>query len=250
MSDGGRPVAVVTGAASGVGRASALRLAGDGYAVACVDRQAEAVVAVAAEITAAGGTAIAVAGDLARPEAIAAIAATATAWRGRVDVLAHVAGIHLRAHTAETSVEAWDRLHAVNLRAPFLLTQALLESLLAAEGAVVAVSSLAGQQGWPYSAAYSASKGGLVTLMRSLALEFGPRGLRVNVVCPGAVDTPMTAGLPPLEGADPAIAKRGRGLRGTAATPDDVAASVCFLASPAARHVSGAVLTVDGGASA
>jgi NAD(P)-dependent dehydrogenase (short-subunit alcohol dehydrogenase family) len=236
-------IAVVTGAAGGIGRATVRALAGRGAAVVGVDVDAAAL---ATALTGIDG--LAVEADLSDPDAIARAAAAAAGWRGRVDILAHVAGINRYAHATDISVADWDRIHAVNLRAPFLLTQALLAPLLAARGAVVAVSSVAGLTGWPYLSAYAASKGGLTMLMRSLAAEYGARGLRCNVVCPGSVDTAMAARGEPLPGSDPAVLKRGTGLTGRRARPAEIAAAICFLASDEASFISGAVVPVDGGA--
>jgi meso-butanediol dehydrogenase/(S,S)-butanediol dehydrogenase/diacetyl reductase len=243
-------VALVTGAASGVGRATATLLAERGAAVACLDRRGPDVDSLAAEIVAAGGEALGIECELRDPPAIDAALARALAWRPRLDVLAHVAGLGLRRRVEDTSIEDWERVLEVNLRAPFLLTRAAIDPLVASGGAVVAVSSLAGLAGWPYSTVYSASKGGLVTMMRSLALELGPRGVRVNVVCPGGIETPLLDDLDDIPDADPTIAKRGRGLDETLATPAQIAAAICFLASPDASHVNGTTLTVDGGATA
>jgi meso-butanediol dehydrogenase / (S,S)-butanediol dehydrogenase / diacetyl reductase len=243
-------VALVTGAASGVGRATAEQLAGRGAAVACLDRRGDDVEALARDIAAAGGEALGIECELRDPASIEAALARALEWRPRLDALAHVAGLGLRRRVEDVSLEDWERVVEVNLRAPFLLTRAAIDPLILSGGAVVAVSSLAGLSGWPYSTVYSASKGGLVTMMRSLALELGPRGVRVNVVCPGGIDTPLLDDLDDISDADPTIAKRGRGLDGTLATPAEVAAAICFLASPAASHINGTTLTVDGGATA
>jgi NAD(P)-dependent dehydrogenase (short-subunit alcohol dehydrogenase family) len=243
-------VALVTGAASGVGRATADLLAARGAAVVCVDRRREEVEALAAEIAAAGGEALGVESELRDPASIDAALARSLEWRPRLDVLAHVAGLGLRRRAEDTSLDDWERVIEVNLRAPFLLTRAAIGPLVESGSAVVAVSSLAGLEGWPYSTVYGASKGGLVTMMRSFALELGPRGVRVNVVCPGGVDTPLLDDLDDIPDADPTIAKRGRGLDDTLATPDQVATAICFLASSDASHINGTTLTVDGGATA
>jgi NAD(P)-dependent dehydrogenase (short-subunit alcohol dehydrogenase family) len=243
-------VALVTGAASGVGRATAELLAARGAAVACLDRRGPEVESLAGEIGAAGGEALGVECDLRDPDAIDRALAATLAWRGRLDVLVHVAGIGLRRRAEDIAAADWDRTIEINLRAPFLLTRAAVDALVEARGAVVAVSSLAGLAGWPYSTVYSASKGGLVTMMRSFALELGPRGVRVNIVCPGGVDTPLLDDLDEIVAPDPASAKRGLGLDDTLASPAEVAAAIAFLASPDASHVNGTTLTVDGGASA
>jgi NAD(P)-dependent dehydrogenase (short-subunit alcohol dehydrogenase family) len=249
-SDFAGKVALVTGAASGVGRATAELLAERAAAVACVDRRGPDVEALAADIASAGGDAIGIECELRDPVSIDAALARALEWRPRLDVLAHVAGLGLRRRAEDTSLDDWDRVTEVNLRAPFLLTRAAIGPLVASGGAVVTVSSLAGLAGWPYSAVYAASKGGLVTMMRSLALELGPRGVRVNLVCPGGIDSPMLDDLDDIPDADPTIAKRGRGLDGTLAIPAEIAAAICFLASPDASHVNGTTLTIDGGATA
>lgn len=243
-------VALVTGAASGVGRATAEMLASRGAAVVCVDRLGGEVEALATEISSAGGDAIGIECDLRDSAAIDAALARALEWRPRLDVLAHVAGLGLRRRAEDTTPEDWERVIEVNLRAPFLLTRAAIDALVESKGAVVAVSSLAGLAGWPYSTAYAASKGGLTTMMRSFALELGPRGVRVNVVCPGGIETPMLDYLEEIADPHPASAKRGRGLDDTLAAPSEVAAAICFLASPAASHINGTTLTVDGGATA
>jgi NAD(P)-dependent dehydrogenase (short-subunit alcohol dehydrogenase family) len=243
-------VALVTGAASGVGRATAELLAARGAAVVCIDRRGEEVEALAAEIAAAGGEALGVECELRDPSSIDAVLSRALHWRPRLDVLAHVAGLGLRRRAEDTSLDDWERVIEVNLRAPFLLTRAAIDPLVESRGAVVAVSSLAGLEGWPYSTVYAASKGGLVTMMRSFALELGPRGVRVNVVCPGGIETPLLDDLDDIPDADPTIAKRGRGLDETLATPTQIATTICFLASPDASHINGTTLTVDGGATA
>jgi NAD(P)-dependent dehydrogenase (short-subunit alcohol dehydrogenase family) len=243
-------VALVTGAASGVGRATAELLAARGAAVACLDRRGEEVRELADRILAGGGEALGVECDLRDPSAIQTALTIALQWRPRLDLLAHVAGVGLRRRAEDVAAADWDRTIEINLRAPFLLTRAAIGPLVESRGAVVAVSSLAGLEGWPYSTVYAASKGGLVTMMRSFALELGPRGVRVNVVCPGGIDTPLLDDLDEIADPDDAATKRGRGLDDTLAAPAEVATAIAFLASPDASHINGTTLTVDGGATA
>jgi len=245
---GAADVALVTGAASGIGRATALALAARGADVACLDRDAAGAQAVADEIGAAGGDALMLACDLADPAAIELAVERCAAWRDRLDVLAHVAGLLHVGPTEAVTLEQWQLMLDVNLRAPFLLTQRTLPLLLRGRGAVVAVASVAALRGWPYTIAYAAAKAGLVATMRTLAVEYGARGLRANVVCPGRVETPMVAGWEVPPGIDPALARDGIGLTGRSARPEDVAAAIAFLASEEASHISGAVLPVEGGA--
>jgi NAD(P)-dependent dehydrogenase (short-subunit alcohol dehydrogenase family) len=168
---------------------------------------------------------------------------------GRLDTIALVAGIGQRGPATDLAVEEWDRVLTVNLRAPFLLAREAFPHLRETCGSVVAVSSIAGLQGWPYAAAYSASKGGLVTLMRTLALEFGVDGVRVNVVCPGSVDTGLASGMRTLEFEEhPALRRPPGGIDGRPGTAEEVAATIAFLASAEASYVNGTVLRIDGGA--
>lgn len=238
--------ALVTGAASGVGRATALMLAARGAEVCLLDRAGEEAERVAAELDGA----IAISCDLASLEEIEAAAVRVCAWRPELDVLVHAAGVGQRGHSDEVTPAEWQRVVDVNLRAPFFLTQALLPQLSAVGGAVVAVASIAGLAGWPYSAVYSASKGGLVTMIRSLAIELGPRGVRLNAVCPGGVDTPMLDDFAPLPGEDASLAKRGPVLDADLSQPEEIATVICFLASPEATRITGTTLTIDAGTTA
>jgi meso-butanediol dehydrogenase/(S,S)-butanediol dehydrogenase/diacetyl reductase len=242
-------VAVVTGAASGIGRATVEKLAAQGDRVLAVDRDAAGLAELRSDRSPADTAVVTVAADLAEPEAAASVVAEAVERWGRIDVLALVAGVGQFGASDGVELSEWERVLNVNLRAPFLLTQAAIAHLRRARGCVVAVSSIAGVQGWPYSAVYAASKGGLVTMMRSLALEYGPAGVRVNVVCPGGVDTGMTAAFRGAAiPADGRVSKPTAGLEGRKADPAEIASVIAFLASPEASFVNGAVLRADGGA--
>ncbi len=255
-------VAFVTGAASGIGRATALRLAGEGAAVALVDRQAQAVAEAAEQVAhETGARTAAFACDVAGSEAVGETARKAEAELGPVDVLANVAGVGDTAGLGgiETlSDERWNAVLAVNLSGAFYCCRALLPGMAArGRGAVVNVSSLAGRSksagGGP---AYTASKAGLLGLTRHLAFDYGPRGVRVNAICPGGVDTPMLrAGLAEAAASPEDAAARQARVAAyrwfmpieRLSTPDEQAAAIAFLASDDASYVNGVALDVNGG---
>jgi meso-butanediol dehydrogenase/(S,S)-butanediol dehydrogenase/diacetyl reductase len=241
-------VALVTGAASGIGRATAVRLATSGYRVVAVDRDPAGLESLAAELAGTSEVMCRTA-DLADPSVPGTLIADAAAQWGRLDLLVLVAGIGQRGPATSIPLELWDLVIDVNLRAPFLLAREAFSHLKETNGSVVAVSSIAGLQGWPYAAAYSASKGGLITLMRTLALEFGVEGVRVNVICPGSVETGLATGMRRLEFEEhPALRRPPGGIDGRIGTPEEIADAIAFLGSPAASYVNGAVLRADGGA--
>lgn len=239
---GEAPVAVVTGAAGGIGRAVVRSLLDRGHRVLAVDRDPVGLEAVREHQV---ETLVL---DLATPSSAGAIVQRALAWSGRIDTLALVAGVAQLGRTETVTVAQWDEVMEVNLRAPFLLAQAAMPELVRTRGSIVAVASVAGLQGWAYGAAYAASKAGLVGVMRSLAQEYGGLGVRVNVVAPGGVETAMASDRQPTDDLDPTVRKRSTGLEGRRARPAEVADVICYLASPEAGFVNGAVVPVDGGA--
>jgi meso-butanediol dehydrogenase / (S,S)-butanediol dehydrogenase / diacetyl reductase len=231
-------VALVTGAASGIGRATAIRLRDEGARVAGLD---------VAPVDVDGVHGIGC--DVRDEDQVAAAVAAAARWGGRIDLLANVAGVASSAHTTDVTLAEWDRILAVNLTGTFLACRAALPHLIAARGAVVNVASLAGVRGWRYSAAYSAAKGGVVALTRALAVEYAPDGVRVACVCPGSVDTPLKRDLVPAPDQDPRLAGHARALLDPpVADPAEVAAAIAYLGSAEARFATGAVLRLDGGA--
>jgi len=241
-------VVLVTGAASGIGRASAVRLASEGAILLCADRNLAGVEETVADL---GGEAAACALDVADSISCEAAVAAAIGRWGRLDALCNIAGIGGFGHAAEIDDASWRRLIDINLTGVFAMSRAALPHLLASQGNIVNIASAAGLVGTPYAAAYSASKAGVVGLTRSLAVEYATRGVRVNAICPGAVDTPLIAGgFDAIEGVEPRLFERMTPLLGPMARPEDIAAAVAFLASDDARFITGAILAVDGGQTA
>lgn len=239
-------VALVTGAASGIGRATALRLAREGASLLCTDVQETALAETAEEADGLGsGKVLFETCDVSDPAQVHASVAACVELHGRLDVLCNIGGILRFAHSTQVALEDWNRVLAVNLTGTFLMCQAALPHLLEQRGNIVNTSSTSALAGLPWGAAYSASKGGVLALTRSLAVEYGKQGLRVNAVCPGSIKTPMAFGTPLPEGADPDLVKRVMPLdefRG----PETVASTIAFLASEDGAHVNGESIRVDG----
>jgi NAD(P)-dependent dehydrogenase (short-subunit alcohol dehydrogenase family) len=239
-------VALVTGAGSGIGRAVALRLSGAGASVLGVDVNHDGL----DETRRQAGDGLSVhQADLSDPDACVAAVADCVNRFGRLDVLGNVAGIYRIAHTTQMSREDYRKVMAVNLDAYFFLAQAAIPHLLEAGGNIVNIASNAGLQGVPYSAAYCMSKGGVVQLTRSLAVEFLKTPLRVNAIAPAGTNTNIAAETTFPPDMDPDLAARMAGLRGLV-EPDEVAALFCFLASEDARSITGAIYTIDNGLTA
>jgi len=239
-------VALVTGAASGIGRATALRLAQEGAALFCLDVQAGPVEELLKQARELGARAEGRACDVGDREQVRAAVAACIEQFGRLDCLVHMAGVLQMGHFADLDLATWNRVLTVNLTGTFLVCQAALPHLEESAGNIVTAASTASLAGLPYGAAYAASKGGVQALTRALAVEYGRRGVRVNAVCPGSIDTPMTqrSGLP--ADADPRLVRRQMPLdrpRG----PEVVAGLVALLASEDGAHINGEEIRVDGG---
>lgn len=240
-------VAAVTGAASGIGRATAIRLGEEGASVACLDLQVGAAEETAKTIADAGGHAFAAACNVAdAADATSAIAATVDRY-GRLDVLCNIAGIGHFADDLTETLEWWNRIIGVNLTGTFIMSQAALPHLLTTKGTIVNTASTAGMKGQPWSSAYSASKGGVIALTQTMAVNWGRQGVRVNCVAPGGVTTPITDQFTDVpEGADLELMARIMPFS-RFGEPSELAAVFAFLASDEASYVNGFVVRVDGG---
>ncbi len=236
-------VALVTGAGSGIGRATALRLAAEGAAVLGIDIDGERLDET--RRLASGPVALWQA-DLADPDACAGAVARCVDQLGRLDVLGNIAGIYRAEHTTKVSRDDYRRIMAVNLDSYFFLAQSAIPHLLETGGNIVNIASNAGLQGLPYSAAYCMSKGGVIQLTRALAVEFLKTPLRVNAIAPAGTNTNISASTSFPADMDVDLVTRMAGLRGMA-EPEEIAALFSFLASAEARSVTGAVYTIDNG---
>lgn len=239
--------ALVTGAASGIGRATAIRLASEGALLVCADVDAAGAEETAQIITAEGGEASSGLLDVSNLESVDAIIAHATDRLGGLDILANIAGILRPGHTLALPATDFDETIAINLTGTFYMCRAALPSLLDGGGAIVNMASAAAFQGVPYNAAYCASKAGVVGLTQSLAAEYARREVRVNCICPGGVETPMTQAGFAVADIDPALMARTAPLMPRVGTPEEIAALVAYLASDEAGYMTGSAVKIDGG---
>jgi NAD(P)-dependent dehydrogenase (short-subunit alcohol dehydrogenase family) len=242
-------VAVVTGAASGIGRATAVLLAAEGAAVLAVDVDPRGE-DVARAIEASGGRVAFMHADISRERECEAVVSTAVDLHGGVDVLVNSAGVVRRATVLETSETDWDRVMEVNVKAIYLLAREAIPTMIArGGGAIVNIASGWGLAAGPRAAVYCASKGAVVQLTKAMAIDHAGEGVRVNCVCPGDVDTPMLAQeASELDTEDEAFREdAARRPSGRIGRPEEIARVVCFLAGDASGYVTGASVVVDGG---
>lgn len=237
----------LTGAASGMGRASALQFAAEGAHLYCVDLNGDGAEQTAADIRTAGGQAMAAALDVSDQEACQAAVEAGAAALGGLDVLANIAGLGGIRRLEEETADRWSLVFGVNVDGPFFLSQAALPHLLSSKGNIINVASTAGLTGHAYMSAYVASKHALVGLTKTMALEFGRRGLRVNAVCPGGTKTAFLQGFQIDETMEMDLIMRA-GLVEHMAEAEDIAKTICFVASDDADFMNGSAISVDGGA--
>ena len=239
-------VALVTGAASGIGRATALRMAEEGARLFCADVQAEAVRQTAKDAGERGAEAEAGVCDVSDPEQVAATVRACVDRFGRIDVLCNIAGVLRMDHTLDLQLDDWNRVLSINLTGTFLMCQAALPHLIESRGCIVNPSSSSALGGLAYGAAYAASKGGVLALSKTLAIEYAKRGVRGNSVCPGSIKTPMASRSQLPENLDGKLIARQMALdrpRG----PETVASVIAMLASDDGAHIIGEEIRIDGG---
>ncbi len=242
--------AIVTGGASGIGRATAIRLATEGAAVLVADVDATGAGAVADAIRADGGQALAVDCDVTRTEDCRRAVETAVAQFGGLDIVVNCAGIVRRATVVGTTEDEWERVMAVNVRSIFLMGKHAVPVMEAGGGgSIVNIGSGWGLKGGPDAVSYCASKGAVVNMTRAMAIDHGPAGIRVNCVCPGDTDTPMLRSEARQLGVDETafLAESAERPLARLGTPDDIAQAVVYLAGESAAWVTGTTLVVDGG---
>jgi len=239
-------VVLVTGAGSGIGRASAERIAQEGGAVFCVDLDADGLAATVTAITAAGGEATAHACDISDEAAVQACVAACIGRYGRLHALVNMAGVLRFDDTGQLALADWQRIIGVNLTGTMLLCREVLPHLVATGGSIVNAASTAALSGLPWGAAYSASKGGVLAMTRSIAVEYAKRGVRANCVCPGDIRTNMSDNVVLPASFDHSLMSRISALTG-AKGPEVVASVIAMLCSEDGIHITGEDIRVDGG---
>lgn len=239
-------VALVTGAASGLGLATALKLAAAGANICLVDINKEALEVALSKVTEHGVRAITVEANLADPDACINAIDITIEQLGRLDALCNVAAIMKPNHTTEVDRQTFETTLAVNLGAPFFLSQAAIPHLLESGGAIVNVASAVGIAAQAYNAAYCATKAGLIQMTKSLAMEYMHKNIRINAVAPGGMMTPLARNMMAVQDPDPSLLAKTTPMRGLVEV-DEVADMIAFLASEKAQGYHGSCVVIDKG---
>lgn len=242
-------VAAITGAASGMGRCIALRLASEGATVFGMDINADGLDSVAAEVRDAGGAITTRVTDIAEPAECAAAIADCVDDHGGLDILGNVAAISWMRNTADVTYDDWRRLFAINVDGTYFMCQAALPHVLDRHGSIINIASNAAFMGQAYLAPYCATKGAVAQLTKALAMEFVKQPIRINAIAPGGTDTPMNENYELAEGADFDLMKPSIGFRGFG-RPEEIAALFAFLASDEAANIHGSIINADSGLTA
>ncbi len=242
-------VAVISGAASGIGYATAQRLGQEGAKIMLLDINQHALIEKAEQLTAQNIECDSFCFDVSKSEQCRLAIEKTVSVFGSVDVLCNIAGFAMCEHFLDISEATWDKIVSVNLSGVFHLSQAAIPELIKSKGNIVNMASTAGLVGQAYTSAYSATKAAVVMLSKSLALEYSAEGLRVNALCPGAVNTPLSAGFSPPDGINNDLLARLFPLL-PMAEPEEIASAVAWIASDEARFVTGAAVPIDGGQTA
>ncbi len=242
-------VALLTGVASGIGRATARRLAAEGACVFGLDIDEAGLAEITAEITAAGQQMSGRVTDIRSVQECRAAAEACVAVYGGIDVLGNIAGIANQRHVHQVTEEDWDLMNDINLKGVFFLTQAALPHIIEREGNIISIASNAGLMGQAFTVPYCATKGAVVNMTKALAMEFVKHPIRINAIAPGGVDTSLTANFKVLEDADYSLMARYTGAR-PSTQPEQIASLFAFLASEEAQNIHGSIVSSDGGLTA
>ncbi len=237
---------IVTGGASGIGRATALRLAAEGAHVVAADVNEAPLAEVAGSSDAEPGRITPLVADVSSEAGVVGLVEGSIEVLAGLDVVVNAAGILSFSHTHEQSTDEWNRIVAVNLTGTFLVCRESLPHLMESRGNIVNLASTTAHAGQAWAAAYSATKGGILAMTRALAVEYGKSGVRANTISPGAIDTPITGAFRLPEGADASLLERAMPM-GAFGSPEGVAAAIAYVASDEASHMNGADLVIDGG---
>lgn len=241
-------VAIVTGGGAGIGRAIALEAARQGASVAALDINEPGAHETAEMIVKAGGKALGLACDVSKPAELSPLIERVAGELGAPSLLFNVAAIVKYAHIEDTDLELFNRILSINLTGAFAMTKAVLPHLTAKKGAILNVASMAGTLGVPYLSAYSAAKGGLCAMTKSMAKELSVRGVRVNAIAPGGVDTAMLKAPFPEDASEEVMRLIPMSPIGLT-SPEAIATFAVFIASPASGNLSGAIIPIDGASS-